>query len=104
MRVVLKQVPVKAAGFAPFVTLGEFLAHEEKFLARVGALIRVKQTEVGELLPHIAWHFVEKRVFAVDDFVVGEGEQEILGGGVKKRKGEFVVLIFAMNGIVGKIF
>src|SRR5205807_10417977 len=40
MGIVLEEMPVKAAGFAPFVALGEFLAHKEKFLARVGALIR----------------------------------------------------------------
>ena len=28
MGIVLEKVPIEAAGFAPFVTLGEFLAHE----------------------------------------------------------------------------
>src|SRR5438876_8203303 len=104
MGIVLEEMPVDAAGFAPFITLGEFLAHEEKFLARVGALIGVQQTEIGELLPHVAGHFVEKRVFAVDDFVVGEGEKEVLGEGIKQRKSEFVVFVLAMNRVVGKVF
>ena len=104
MGIVLEQMPVKTAGFAPFATLGEFLAHKEKFLARVGALIGVEQSEIGELLPHIAGHFVEKGIFAVDDFVVGEGEKEIFGEGIKKGKGEFVVLVLAMNRVVGKVF
>ena len=103
MGIVLEQMPVKTAGFAPFATLGEFLAHKEKFLARVGALIGVQQTEIGELLPHVAGHFVEKRVLAVDDFVVGKGKQEIFGEGVKKGKSKFVVLVLAMNGVMGKI-
>src|SRR5438876_2454111 len=103
MGLVLEEMPVKTAGFAPFATLGEFLAHEEKFLARVGALIGVEQSEIGELLPHVAGHFVEKRVFAVDDFVVGEGEKEVLGEGIKQRKSEFVVFVLAMNGIVRNI-
>src|SRR5207302_4279835 len=104
MGIVLEEMPVDAAGFGPFATLGEFLPHEEKFLARVGALIGVEQTEVGELLPHIAGHFVEERIFAVDDFVVGEGKQEIFSESVKKRKSELVVLVLAMNGIVRKVF
>src|SRR5437879_2778316 len=103
MGLVLEEMPVKTAGFAPFATLGEFLAHKEKFLARVGALIGVEQSEIGELLPHVAGHLVKKRVFAVDDFVVGEGEKEIFGESIKERKGEFVVLVLAMNGIVRKI-
>lgn len=104
MGVVLKQVPVKAARFAPFVTLSEFLAHEEQFLAWMSALIGAEQTQIGELLPHITGHFVKKGVFPVDNFVVGEGKQEVLGEGVEQGKSELVVLIFAMNGIVGKVF
>jgi len=104
MGIVLEEMPVKTAGFAPFITLGEFLAHEEKFLARVGALIGVQQTEIGELLPRVAGHFVEKRVFSVDDFVVRERKQEIFREGVKQREREFVVLVFAMDGVVRKVF
>src|SRR5713226_3361418 len=102
MGIVLEQVPVEATGFAPFVTLGELLAHEKEFLSRVSVLIGVEEAEIGELLPHVAGHFVEERVFAVDDFVVGEGKKEIFGEGVEERKGEFVVFVFAMNGIMGK--
>jgi len=103
MGIVLEEMPVEAASFAPFLTLGELLAHEEEFLARVGILISVEKTKVRELLPHVAGHFVEKGIFSVDDFVVGEGEKEIFGEGVEQREGEFVVFVFAVDGIVGKI-
>src|SRR5216683_2534448 len=84
--IVLQQVPIDAAGFAPFVALGELLAHEEKFLAWMRALIGEEQTEIGELLPYVAGHFVEKRVFSVHDLVVGEGEKEIFCEGVEERE------------------
>ena len=67
---VLKQMPVETTGFAPFVALGEFLAHEQELFARVGILIGVEKAKISELLPHIARHFVEERIFAVNDFVV----------------------------------
>src|SRR6266487_3710155 len=67
MGIPLEQVPVEAAGFAPFVALGEFLAHKEKFLAGVGVLIGVEQAEISELLPEVAGHFVEKRVFRSEE-------------------------------------
>src|SRR6266496_767470 len=102
MGIPLEQMPFEAAGFAPFVALGEFLAHKEEFLARVGVLIGVKETEIGELLPEVAGHFVKERVFAVDDFVVREGKQEIFCEGVEKRKSELVVLVFAMDRVVRK--
>src|SRR5258708_18793411 len=35
------------------------------------------RSQIGELLPHVAGHLVEKRIFAVDHFVVGEGKDEI---------------------------
>ena len=47
---------------------------------------------------------MEKRIFAVDDFIVGKGEQKILGESVEKRKGEFVVLVFTVDGVGRKIF
>src|SRR2546421_11176339 len=70
----------------------------------MSALIGVEQTQIGELLPHITGHFVQKGVFPVDNFVVGEGKEEVLGEGVEQGKSELVVLIFAMNGSVGKGF
>src|SRR6266404_3212914 len=84
MRVVPEQVPIQAVRFGPFVALGEFLPHEEEFLAGMGVLIGVEETKIGELLPHVAGHFVEERIFSVDDFIVGEGKLEIFGEGVEE--------------------
>ena len=98
--VVLEEVPVKAAGFGPLVALGEFLTHKEEFLSWVSVLIGVEEAKIGELLPQVAGHFVEQRVFAMNDFIVGEGEEEIFGEGVEEREGEFIVLVFAMDGVV----
>ncbi len=101
--IVLEEMPVKAVGFAPFGTLGEFLTHEEELLAWVSVLIGVEEAEIGELLPQVAGHFVEERIFAVDDFVVGERKKEIFSEGVKERERELVVFVFAVDGVVGKI-
>lgn len=51
------------------------------------------------MLPDIAGHFVEERVFPVDDFVVRKRKQEILAEGIKKRESKIVVLVFAVNGV-----
>src|SRR5262249_30016285 len=67
-------------------------------------LIGEQETKISKLLPHVAWHFVEERVFAVDDLVVGEGQHEILGEGVDKGEGNFVVLVFAIDGIRREVF
>lgn len=103
MGVVLEQVPIQAVCFGPFATLGELLAHEEEFLAGMRVLIGVEKTEIGELLPHVTGHFVEERIFSVDDFIVREGKLEIFGEGVEKRKGELVVFVLAMDWVMRKI-
>src|SRR5712664_1315728 len=103
MGIVLEQVPVQAVRLSPFAALGELLAHEEELLAGMGVLIGVEKTEIGELLPHVAGHFVEERIFPMDDFIVREGKLEIFGEGVEKRKGELVVFVLAMDGVVRKI-
>ena len=97
-------MPIEAAGFAPFLTLTELLAHEEEFFAGVRVLIGIKQTEVGELLPEIARHFVQQRVFAMDDFIVGKRQNEIFAEGIDEGKRDFVVFVLAVDGISGKIF
>jgi len=102
--IMLEKMPIQAVSFAPFVALGKFLPHEKKFFAGMRILIREQEAEIGKLLPEIAGHFVKKRVFSMDDFVVGKRKQEILAEGVKEREREIVVLVLAVNGIGGKIF
>src|SRR5229473_2540956 len=84
MGIVLEQVPVQAVRFGPFAALGKFLAHEKEFLAGMCVLIGVEKTEIGELLPHVAGHLVEQRIFSMNDFIVREGKLEIFGEGVEK--------------------
>src|SRR6266403_1662654 len=97
MGVVPEQVPVQAVRLSPFAALGELLAHEEEFLAGMRVLIGVEKAEIGELLPHVAGHFVEERIFPMDDFIVREGKLEIFGEGVEKGEGELVVFVLAMD-------
>jgi hypothetical protein len=49
-----------------------------------------RRRRIGELLPVVAGHFVQQRIFTVHDFVMGEGEAEILGEGINEREGELV--------------
>ena len=62
-----------------------------------------REPQVGELLPHVARHFVEKRILTVHDFVVREGKYEIFGERVKQREGELILLVAPENRILGEI-
>src|SRR5215467_2192197 len=96
-------MPVEAVRLAPFMVLSDFLAHEEQLLSRMRVLVAIEQTEIRKLLPQVAGHFVEQRVLAMNDFVVREGQNEVLAEGVEQRKRNFVVHVFAVDGIVREI-
>lgn len=99
VKIILKEMPLETDGLAPLGALAEFLAHEKKFLSWVSVLIGIEKAEIGELLPHVAGHFVEERMFSVDDLVMGKRQHEIFTEGVNEREGNFVVFEFAIDGI-----
>ena len=103
MRIPLQQMPVKAAGFTPLVALCKFLAHKEKFLSWMCVVVAIQQAQIGKLLPQIAGHFVEQRVFAVDNFIVRKGKNEILRERIEHRESDLVVLVFTMDRIVREV-
>src|SRR3984893_4298322 len=96
-------MPFQTASLTKFAALPELLAHEEKLLAGMAILIGVEETQGGEVLPHVAGHLVEERVFAVDDFVVRERQDEVFRKRVEQREGELVLVVFAVDGVVGEI-
>jgi hypothetical protein len=79
----------------PLAVLGEFLAHEQELLARVGPQVGVEQAQVGEALPLVARHLAQERALPVHHLVVREGEHEILAVGIELAEGELLVVIGA---------
>jgi hypothetical protein len=59
MFVFFKQKPVKSLGFAPFLKLSYLTAHKQKLFAGMSHHIRKGCSEIGELLPGIAGHFID---------------------------------------------
>ena len=93
----LEQVPVDRLVVLPLAPLGELVAHEEELLAGVAEHVAVEQAEVGELLPDVARHLVDQRALAVDDLVVRERQDEVLGEGVDQAEAELAVLVLAVD-------
>ena len=52
----------------------------------------------------VAGHLAEHGALAVDHFIVGEGQNEVLGEGVEQREGQVVVVVTAVDGILRHIF
>ena len=59
--------------------------------------------QIGKTLPAVARHFADQRSFAVDDFVVRKRQDEILGERVEQPEGHVVVMVLAMDRILGHV-
>ena len=99
VHVVVEQVPVELALVVPLAELAELAAHEEEFLAGVGVHVGQHGADTGELLGvllgvgRVARMLVDEGAFAVDDFIVRDGQDEVLGEGVEEGEGQTVVVV-----------
>ena len=81
----------------PLRPLAELASHEEKLLARGGALVREEEAQVGELSPIVSRHPGKERPLHVNDLVVRQREQEVLRVGVHRPEGQLRVVILAVD-------
>ena len=100
VRRIVHQMPVEADVVVPFAPLPELVPHEQQLLARMAVHVAVQRAQRRVFLPHVARHLVEHRPLAVDDLVVREREDEVLGEGVEHRERHFVVMPAAMHGVL----
>ena len=87
----------------PLANLSELVSHEQQFLACLGEHVAEQQSQVSKPLPFVPRHFANQGAFAMDNFIVRQREYEIFRETVQHTEGELVVMVFAMNGIVGEI-
>src|SRR6266550_6200836 len=95
----LGQVPIERLIVVPFVPLAEFAAHEEQLFPRMPIHPSIEHPEIGEFLPLVARHFIEKRSFPMHDLVVAKHEDEILLKSIDQGKGDAALMKTAMDGI-----
>ena len=95
--------PIKRIAFVPLLLLGEFLSHEEELLAGVRPLIGIECAQARHLLPMIAWHLRDKRALAVNNLIMRQGQDIVLGEGVDQREGELTVVPPAIDRIFREI-
>ena len=104
MFVIIKQKPVKLLGLIPLDELGEFRAHEGELLARMGDHVCHEGTVAVELAVVLTRHLVEERLLAVDHFVMGNRQDEVLAPGVVQGEDQFAVDISAEDGVGLEVF
>ncbi len=103
VRLVIEQMPIQTLVFLPFLPLADFRTHEQQFLAGMAKHESQKSAQVGEFLPKIAGHLVQQGALAVHHLVMAQDQDEILMKSIEQSKSDHVVVIFAIDGIFGKI-
>ena len=96
----LEEMPVEARLVVPLAPLPELSSHEEELLPRLRVHVAEEQPQVGTLLPFVAGHLGEQRPFSIDDLVVRQRQDEVLGERVDHAKGQLAVVIFPVNRLV----
>ena len=87
----------------PLRALTKFTPHEQQFLARVGEHECVKQPQVGKFAPFVPRHFAQQGLFAMHYLVMGEGQDEIFGEGIKQAEGQLVMMVMAVDGVFAHV-
>src|SRR5690349_18196988 len=79
--------PIELAVGVPFAALTKFATHEQEHFAREQPLVSEESAEICEATPVIAGHAGKERTFAMDDFIVGKGEDEVFVMMIEHREG-----------------
>ena len=104
MRLVLKQVPLKAFLMCPLPPLAELVTHEQQLLTRLGIHIAEKQPQVGEFLPVVARHLTQQGTLTVDDLIVRQRQCEVLVKGIYHAEGQTILVVLAVDRVLAHVF
>src|SRR5579885_2048879 len=97
---IIDKEPIEWTVMIPFALLREFTAHEQELLARMRPHETEIAAQIGETLPTVTGHLADERAFAVDHLVMGERQDKVFGKRVEQAKGEVIVVILAMDGLL----
>src|ERR1700722_3170616 len=95
-----EEIPLEAGIVVPLRPLAEFVAHEQQLLSWVAEHETVEKAQVCEFLPVVARHLANHGAFAIDDFVMREGQNKIFSEGVDQAEGDFVLMVGAKHRIL----
>ena len=101
---IIQEQPIQALGEIPLDELAKLIAHEAELLAGGGHLVAPQQAQIGEFPEIIAGHLVDQAVLAMNHFVVGKGQNEILRESVGHGEGHSVVIVFPVDRVFLHVF
>ena len=98
--VIRQQEPVQLVIEFPLDEVGEFTAHKQQLLAGMRHGIAIEHAQTCEFLPQVAGLLVQHGMLAVNNLVMAERQDEVVIEGVHEGKGELVVVILAVDGVL----
>ena len=96
---VLQQIPLEFFVKVPLVVLRELRAHKLQFFARVCHHVGRKAAYACSLFLRRARHLIIERTLAVDDLIVRDRQNEILGERIEERERQAVVVALSKQRI-----
>src|SRR5579859_6487784 len=63
----------------------------------------VKRPQVSELLPVVAWHFVQHATLHMHHFIMGKGQHEPFGKRIYEGKVQLTLMVLAVNRLTMEI-
>ena len=104
MLFIIEQEPVKPLFVVPLDKLTELRTHKGELFAGVSHQVAEERPHGGKLFFIRAGHFVYQRAFAVNNLVMGYGQNEILRKSVEKRERKIFMIKLSEISVQRKIF
>ena len=89
---IIQHEPFQLVLVIPFSALTEFLSHEQELLARMREHIGKECAVGGELVALQTRHFLDHRALAVNDLVMRDRQDIVLGEAVEERECQLVMI------------
>src|SRR5690606_15678148 len=100
---IFEMMPVERMVMRPLPLLSEFAAHKQQLLAGMRPHEGVVAAQICKFLPTVTRHAAKERSFAMHDFVVAEGQNEVLAEGIDQPECHLVVVVTPVDRILADI-
>ena len=94
---VAEQVPLELFGRIPLVKLSELTAHKHKFFTGMSKHISKESSYARKLVVIQTRHFVDKRAFAVNNFIMRDREHKAFAECVNHTECKSIVVIISVK-------
>ena len=93
--IIVEQIPVECLIFIPLFVLAPLLSHKQKLLARMHGHQAVADTQIAELVFHVARHLIEHGFLQMNNFIMRQHENVALALRIGKAERDLILNILS---------